>query len=259
MLLAIDIGNTNIVFGFFLKRKLVQTKRISSTISRTEDELWIILKEFLAQVKTLPENIEGTIISSVVSELNEIFITTVRENFKITPLVVSGMMDLGFKIPYDDPTTLGADRICNVFAVIKKFSGPAIIVDFGTATTYDIITNKCEYLGGVISPGVKMSAIGLFKQTSKLPKIELKFPETIIGKNTIRAIQSGVMYGVLDAFEGMVKRLRRVVGKYAIVVATGGYAPIVAEMTNEIKYLEPNLVLEGARLIYEHVKKKSKR
>jgi type III pantothenate kinase len=259
MLLAIDIGNTNVVFGFFIKGKLVQTKRISSTISRTEDELWIVLKEFLAQVKTSPESMEGVVISSVVSELNEIFINTVKENFKITPLFINSMMDLGFKIPYDDPTTLGADRICNVFAVIKKFGGPAIIVDFGTATTYDIITNKCEYLGGVIAPGLKMSAIGLFQQTSKLPKVELKFPETIIGKNTVRAIQSGVMYGAIDAFEGMVKRLRRVVGKYAIVVATGGYASIIAEMTNEIKYLEPNLVLEGERLIYEHVKKKSKR
>lgn len=259
MLIAIDIGNTNVVLGFFLKGKLIQDRRISSALHRTEDEIWIMLKHFLDQMKISPESIQGIVIASVVPELSEIFLRMIKKNLKVTPLFVNGKLDLGFTIPYNDPMKLGADRICGIFAALKKFGGPAIIVDFGTATTYDVITSKGEYLGGVIAPGLETSALGLFSKTSKLPKTEMRFPESIVGKDTATAIQSGVMYGAVDAFEGMVKRLRRVVGKYATVIATGGYAQLVAEMTSEIKYMEPDLILEGARLIHERIGKKTKK
>lgn len=259
MLVAIDIGNTNAVFGFFLKGKLVLERRLSSAGSKTEDELFILLKHFCEQVKISPEGIRGVVISSVVPEMTDGFSRMLKKYLKLQPVIVSGILDVGINIPYDDPAKLGADRICGVVAALKKFGGPAIVVDFGTATTYDVITGKGEYLGGVIAPGVETTSRELFKRAAKLPRTELQFPESIVGKNTITAIQSGVMYGAVDAFEGMVRRLRRVAGKYATVIATGGYASLIAEMTNEIKYMEPNLVLEGARLIYESLSKKPKK
>ncbi|MBI5021594.1 MAG: type III pantothenate kinase [Ignavibacteriales bacterium] len=259
MLLAIDIGNTNAVFGIFQKGKLILSRRISSSVSRTEDELYILLKQFCEQIKTSPETLQGAVISSVVPELTELVNKMLKNYLKLEPLIISGMIDAGINIPYSDPSKLGADRICAVVAAQKKFGGPAIVVDFGTATTYDVITSKGEYLGGVIAPGVETMAANLFKRTSKLPRIDLRFPDEIIAKDTATAIRSGVMYGAVDSFEGMVRRLRRAAGKYATVVATGGYATIIAEVTNEIKYMEPNLVLEGARMIFERIAKKPKK
>lgn len=259
MLLAIDIGNTNVVFGFFQKGKLLLDRRCSSSVLRTEDEFYILLKHFCDQAKISTDNIQGSVISSVVPVLTESVSRMLNRYFKIQPVVITGLTDTGIEIPYKDPTKLGADRICAVAAALKKFGGPAIVVDFGTATTYDVISGKGEYLGGVIAPGVETMASGLFKKTSKLPRIQLQFPEQVIGKDTDSAIRSGVMYGAVDAFEGMVKRLRRAAGKYAMVVATGGYSALVADVTNEIKYLEPNLVLEGARVIYERISKKGKK
>jgi type III pantothenate kinase len=259
MLLAIDIGNTNAVFGFFQKGKLILNRRISSDVSRTEDELHILLKQFCEQIKISPEALQGVVISSVVPPLTDSLSKMLSNYLKLQPLIISGMIDAGINIPYSDPEKLGADRICAVVAAQKKFGGPAIVVDFGTATTYDVITSKGEYLGGVIAPGVETMALDLFRRTSKLPRIDLRFPDEIIAKDTITAIRSGVMYGAVDSFEGMVRRLRRSAGKYATVVATGGYAPIIAEVTNEIKYMEPNLVLEGARMIFERISKKTKK
>jgi type III pantothenate kinase len=259
MIIAIDIGNTHSVFGFFQKGKLILERRASSVINRTEDEVWIFFKHFCDHAKITPEGIQGIVIASVVPELTLAFAGAFKKYLKTQPVIVSGSVDTGITLPYDDPSKLGADRICGVVAALKKFGGPAIVVDFGTATTYDIISSKGEYLGGVIAPGIQTAAKNLLDNTAQLPKIELQFPETIIGKNTIGAIQSGVMYGAVDAFEGMIRRLRRVAGKYATVIATGGYAPKIGEMSNEIKYMEPHLVLEGARIIFERVSKKTKK
>ncbi len=259
MLLAIDIGNTHTVLGFFHKGKLLFDRRLTSSTPRTEDEMWLHMKHFCEQAKVTTDNIQGVVIASVVPHLTDAFQMMVKKYLKTPPLIISGTIDVGITLPYDDPSKLGADRICGVVAALKKFGGPLIIVDFGTATTYDVISGKGEYLGGVIAPGIETAAVELFKRAVKLPKAELQFPESIVGKNTITAMQSGVMYGAVDAFEGMVRRLRRVAGKYAAVVATGGYTNVIAEMSNEIKYIEPNLVLEGARLIYERVSKKGKK
>ena len=259
MLVVIDVGNTNIVLGFFLKGKFVLERRISSQSQKTEDELYVLLKQYCDQLKISPEGVQGIVITSVMPEVTTAFQKMLKKYLRLSPLIINGTLDLGIKIPYSDPSKLGADRICGVVAALKKFGGPAIVVDFGTATTYDVISSKGEYLGGVIAPGIETSAAELFKRTAKLPKTELIFPQSIIGTNTTNAIQSGVMYGAVDAFEGMVRRLRRIAGKYAVVVGTGGYAPLIADMTNEIKYMEPLLVLEGARLIYEMVSKKGKK
>ncbi|MDI6767007.1 MAG: type III pantothenate kinase [Bacteroidota bacterium] len=259
MLLTIDAGNTHSVFGFFLKGKLLFDRRMTSSPSRTEDEFWLHIKHFCDQMKITPEGIQGVAIASVVPELTDVFTKMTKRYLKLQPTIINGTLDIGITINYDDPKKLGADRICNIVAAHKKFGGPTIIADFGTATTYDVVSNKGEYLGGVIAPGLETAAQELYKRTAKLPKTDLQFPDSILGKNTVTAIQSGVMYGAVDAAEGMIRRLRKLVGKYATVVATGGYAGIVAEMSNEIKYIEPNLVLEGARLIYERVSKKAKK
>ena len=259
MLLIIDIGNTHIVIGLFQKAKLLFDRRISSLPFKTDDEYWLMLKSFCEQEDISIEGVQGIAIASVVPELTETFSKSIKKYLKLQPVMITGTLDLGITVSYEDPTKLGADRLCNVVAAYRKFGGPAIIVDFGTATTYDVITSKGEYLGGVIAPGLVTSARELYQRTAKLPKTELQFPDSIIGKNTVAAIQSGVMYGAVDAAEGMIRRLRKIVGKYATVVATGGFAQRIAEMSNEIKYIEPYLVLEGARLIYERVSKKGKK
>ncbi len=259
MLLTIDAGNTHIVFGFFLKGKLLFDRRMTSLPSRTEDEFWLHIRNFCNEMKITPEGIQSVVIASVVPDLSEVFTKMTKRYLKFQPTIVSGSLDIGITISYDDPKKLGADRICNIIAAFKKFGGPVIIIDFGTATTFDAVSGKGEYLGGVIAPGIETAAHELFKRTAKLPKTELQFPDSILGKNTASAIQSGVMYGAVDAAEGMIRRLRKLIGKYATVVATGGYAATIADMSNEIKYIEPNLVLEGARLIYERVSRKGKK
>jgi type III pantothenate kinase len=259
MILVFDIGNTHTVVGVFLKGKLAFNRRFASSLHRTEDELWILVKEFCELGNLSASSIQGVIIASVVPTLTDLAFRAVEKYLAFKPIIVTGSLDVGFTIPYDDPSQLGADRICAVAAALKKFGGPAIVVDFGTATTYDIISSKGEYLGGVIAPGIKTSAVSLAEKTALLTRATFQFPAQVIGKNTKDAIQSGVMYYALDGFEGMIRRLRRVAGKYATVIATGGLAPFITEMTNEIKYLEPNLVLEGARIIFEKLGKKGKK
>lgn len=259
MILVFDIGNTHTVVGVFQKGKLVLNRRLATSLQRTEDELWVLVKAYCELGNLSTAAIQGVIIASVVPSLTDIAFRAVEKYLAFKPVVVSGSLDVGFTIPYDDPFQLGADRICAVAAALKKFGGPAIVVDFGTATTYDIISNKGEYIGGVIAPGIMTAAGNLAEKTALLSRASFQFPTQVIGKNTREAIQSGVMYYALDGFEGMIRRLRRVAGKYATVIATGGLAPFITEMTNEIKYIEPNLVLEGARIIFEKLGKKSKK
>ena len=258
MLLAIDIGNTHAVHGFFHKAKLLAHWRMTSTSEWTEDEIWLHVQSFLGQVKSPKENLTGVAIASVVPHLTHVYLKMVEKYLSVEPLVISSSLDLGITVHYEDPMKVGADRLCNSVAAFAKYGGPAIVVDFGTATTYDVISKKGEYLGGVIAPGLETSAADLHRRTAQLPRVELQFPDTIIGKNTVASIQSGVLYGAVDAAEGMIKRIKHIVGKHAIVIATGGFAEMIAGMSNEIRYIEPWLVLEGARLIYERSSKKKK-
>ncbi len=256
MLLAIDIGNTHIVLGVFRKAKLLGTFRLSSSVDRTEDELWLHLQQFQSQLSLPQTAIDGAVISSVVPHLTDIFRRTVEKFLKLKPVMISASLDLGITVLYDDPAMVGADRLCNAVAAFKKFGGPAIVIDFGTATTYDVISRKGEYLGGIIAPGLEAGADDLHRRTAQLPRVELRFPENVVGKDTVTSMQSGILFGAVDAMEGMVRRIRRVAGKHAIVIATGGYASLIAPATSEIRYIEPFLVLEGARLIFERVSRK---
>lgn len=259
MLLAIDIGNTHTVLGFFQKAKLVADYRITSSSQRTEDELWLNVQSFHSQIKQPPEEIHGVVIASVVPLLTDVYRLMTEKYFKTQPVIISSCLDLGITILYDDPTKVGADRLCNAVAAYKKFGGPAIVIDFGTATTYDVISKKGEYLGGVIAPGLETSSADLHRKTAQLPRIELQFPESVIGTTTLKSMQSGILYGAVDAAEGMVGRIKQIVGKHANVIATGGYARTIAKMSSEIRYIEPSLVLEGARLIYERFTRSKER
>ncbi len=256
MLLAIDIGNTHIVLGIFRKAKLLGTLRLSSAVERTEDEFWLHVEHFQQQLNVAPGGIDGMVISSVVPHITDVVRRAAEKYLKLRPVVISPALDLGMPILTDDPPRIGADRICNAVAAFKKFGGPAIVIDFGTATTYDVVSRKGEYLGGVIAPGLETGAAELHRRTAQLPRVELRFPDNVIGKDTVSSMQSGILFGCVDAMEGMVRRIKRVAGKHAIVIATGGYAAIIATATGEIRYVEPNLVLEGARLVFERVSRK---
>jgi type III pantothenate kinase len=254
MLLAIDIGNTHTVFGIYKDGKLLQDWRVSSQVARTEDEVWLIIKFFCSDLNINISEITGVGISSVVPNLTDIFIWMSQKHLNIEPVVISSELDLGIKILYEDPSAVGADRLCNAVAGFVKYGGPVIIVDFGTATTYDVVSEKGEYLGGVIAPGLETSAAELHRRAAKLPKIELHFPKDVIGRNTISSMQSGIMYGAVDAMEGMVRRIKNIVGENAKVVATGGLAKVIIKHTSAIDFYEPSLVLDGIWIIYNRLK-----
>jgi type III pantothenate kinase len=254
MLLAIDIGNTHTVIGVFRYESLIADWRIASFGLRTADEQWLTIKSFFRESNIDPAAITGVGISSVVPELTPIFETLSRKRLSIEPVIVSACLDLGMKILYNDPSAVGADRICNAIAGFRKFGGPLIIIDFGTATTYDVISATGDYLGGVIALGLESQAAELHRRAAKLPRIELRYPDRIIGRETIGSMQAGVMFGTVDAVEGMVRRIRKELGTPARVIATGGLSSVIAQCTSVIESVEPALVLEGIRLIWEKAK-----
>jgi type III pantothenate kinase len=255
MLLAIDIGNTHTVFGIYRKAKLVADWRATSMLQRTEDEVGTQVKLFLKEARIPLNKIDGVGISSVVPNLTDIYSIMARKYFSLEPLIISSALDLGIKIDYDDPNSVGADRICNAVAGFAAFRGPLIIIDFGTATTYDVVSSSGDYLGGVIAPGVETSAVDLHRRAAKLPKIELHFPKTIIGRDTVSAMQAGILFGAVDAMEGMIGRLQQELlkrgEKKATVIATGGFSGLMASKSATIAESVPSLVLDGVRLIYE--------
>ncbi|MBI2619684.1 MAG: type III pantothenate kinase [Ignavibacteriales bacterium] len=260
MLLAIDIGNTHTVFGVYDSATLVADWRVTSMLQRTEDEVGTQLQQFLKNAGIVPDRIDGVAISSVVPNLTDIFAAMARKYFKADPVIVGPDLDLGFAIQYEDPSSVGADRLCNAVAGFAKYGGPLIIIDFGTATTYDVVGSTGNYLGGVIAPGVETSAVDLHRRAAKLPKVELHFPEHVIGTNTVASMQAGILYGAIDAMEGMIKRLQAQIRirekKEAKVVATGGFSELISLQSKTITACEPTLVLDGVRLIYERVRPK---
>lgn len=262
MFLAIDIGNTHTVFGVYQKEKLIADWRVTSMLQRTEDEVGAQVRLFLREADIAETNIRGIGISSVVPNLTDIFLMMAQKYFDVEPLLVSSSLDLGIKIHYDDPNSVGADRLCNAVAGFTKYGGPLIIIDFGTATTYDIIASNGDYLGGVIAPGIETSAVDLHRRAAKLPKVELRFPTKIIGADTVTSMQAGILFSAIDAMEGIVRRvqkeLKRRDGETARVIATGGFSPLMSRHTKVIEHSEPSLVLDGVRLIYQRMKSKKK-
>lgn len=259
MILAIDIGNTHSVIGIYNGTKLLGDWRVTSFVTRTEDEFGALVKQFCDDAKISLKKISSIGIASVVPNLTEVCIRMSRKYFKIEPIVVSSDLDLGIKVLYDDPRSVGADRLCNAVAGYAKYRGPLVIVDFGTATTYDVVSKNGEYLGGVITAGIETTAGELHRRAAKLPKVDLKFPEKVIGTNTVNSMQAGIMYGALDSMETMIRRISKELDDYPTVIATGGFSETMKKQSKVINKHEPALVLEGVRLIVERIEKKSKK
>lgn len=256
MLLAVDIGNTHTVLGVYEGDRMIADWRVATLTHRTADEYWVTLRGFCAEAGLSVSGITGVGISSVVPDRTDIFEAMARKYVRTEPVTVSASLDLGIHVLYADPGAVGADRLCNAVAGFAKYGGPLIIIDFGTATTFDVVTKEGEYLGGVIALGIESAASELHRRAAKLPNIELRFPECVIGRDTSSSMQAGVMFGAVDAVEGIVARIRRELPLPARVIATGGLSPVVARHTTVIEALEPTLVLDGVRLIYERVTQK---
>ena len=251
MLLAIDIGNTNVVLGVFDKEKLVESWRVGTKTQITSDEYAMVLKDLFGFAGIEFRQVTGVIISTVVPPLLPVMAEMSRRYFKLEPLVVTHDIRTGITLRYDNPGEIGADRIVNAAAAYRMFGGPLIIIDFGTATTFCAVTKAGEYLGGAIVPGVKISAEALFQRASKLPRFELVKPAAIIGKDTVSAMQAGIIYGYAGLVDGIVERMKKELSPDAIVVATGGLAELVAPETKSIKEIKPHLTLEGLRILSE--------
>lgn len=250
MLLVIDVGNTNIVFGAYKGRKLVMTFRMGTNKSKTSDEYGVVIKEIFVMNGYELSEIKDVIISSVVPDVMHALESFVIRYCKSTPIIVGPGVKTGMNIKYENPQEVGADRIVNAVAGIEKYGAPLVIIDFGTATTFCAVNSKKEYLGGAISPGIKISSQALFDRASKLPKVEIVEPRAVIGKTTVSAMQAGIFFGYVGLVKNIVQQMKKEVGDNATVVATGGLASLICANMKEVDYVDKNLTLEGLRIIY---------
>ena len=250
-LLAIDIGNTQIVCGILDNAELVGEWRYPTDMGMKVDSCETELTQKLLSAGVKPEQIKGCIISSVVPSLSEIFKDACIKLFAVEPLFVNIGMKTGISIKYDKPEELGADRIANAVAVHNLYPGDAIIVDLGTATTFCLLSGKGEYVGGVIAPGVGISAEALMKRAALLPEVELRVPARVIGKNTVESMQAGLAYGFTELVDGIVRRLKREFSTEAKVIATGGWASLIVPLSQTITVTDPSLTLKGLQIIYK--------
>jgi len=253
MLLVFDIGNTNIVLGAYVGKELLQHWRISTDRQKTGDEYGMLINNLFAYGGLSIKDIEAVIISSVVPPLVVPLVKMCQRYFNVEPLVVGPGIKTGICIKYENPREVGADRIVNAVAAHHKYGsrGPLIIVDFGTATTFCVIGEKGDYLGGAIAPGIGISTEALFQRAAKLPRIELVKPKSVICRNTVTSMQSGIIYGFVGQVDGIVRRMKDEMGQDAFVVATGGLANLIAMESSSINAVEHFLTLEGLQIIYE--------
>lgn len=251
MLLVIDVGNTQTVLGVYEDSDLRVSWRISTDIRKSGDEFWVILRSLFRESDIDTKVINGVCISSVVPPLQSMLEEVCDRYFKCEPVLVEPGIKTGLSILYDNPREVGADRIVNSIAGITLYGCPLIIVDFGTATTFDAVSAKAQYLGGAIFPGISISAEALFQRTAKLPRVELVAPKAVIGKDTASSIKSGMIYGYAEMVNGMVRRIRKEMEGVPQVIATGGYSSVIAQHASEIQKVDLLLTLVGLRVIYE--------
>ncbi len=257
MLLVIDAGNTNTVFAVFLGDRLIGQWRMATDARRTADEYCVWLLQMMHYQKVNPKEIKAAIMSSVVPQANFALRMLARQYFSTELLIVGEPgIELGIEVKIDRPREVGADRLVNSIAAWHKHKKPLIIVDFGTATTFDVVNKDGDYIGGVIAPGINLSLEALHKAAAKLPNIAIEHPARTIGKDTVSAMQSGIYFGYIGLIEGIVKRVMDEYGKKMQVIATGGLGPLFAKATPVINTLEPNLIIDGLKLIYERNKKR---
>ena len=250
MLLAIDIGNTNVVLGIFDNERLVENWRVGTKTQITPDEYAMIFKDLFNFAEIAFTQIDGVIISTVVPPLLSVMTEMSQKYFRIDPMVVTHETKTGITIRYDNRKEIGADRLVNAAAAYKLYGGPVIIVDFGTATTFCAVTKKGEYVGGAIAPGIKVSSEALYQRASNLPRVELTKPASVIGSDTISAMQAGIVYGYAGLVDGIVERMKKEMSSDAKVIGTGGLAEFVSSETKSIKEVRPHLTLEGLQLIF---------
>ena len=250
MLLVVDIGNTNIVIGIYEKDELTRSWRISTDRRKTIFEYAVLIKNFFSLDGIPLTEVGDAVIASVVPPLTSIIRDALNMLFGIDPLIVGPGVKTGMPVLVDNPKEVGTDRIVNAVGAYHKYGGPLVVVDFGTATTFDAVSVKGEYLGGAICPGIGISLDALFKETAQLPRVDFRKPKRVIGKNTVESMQSGVFYGYVCLVDGMVKRMRDELGE-ALCIATGGYAQAIAGESSTINKVDPWITLEGLRIIYK--------
>src|SRR6202142_4321072 len=267
MLLVIDVGNTNTVLGVFAPvehrpgedvtteaaryERLVANWRVGSHLTRTVDEYGVIFRNLFSMDNLEVSDVDGIVFSSVVPPLDSVLRQVCERYFNTRPLFIEPGVKTGMPVLYDNPAEVGADRIVNAVAAFEKYGGPCVIVDFGTATTFDCVSAKGEYLGGVICPGIGISADALFQRTARLPRVEIRKPARVIGTNTVGSLQSGLYYGYLGLVDGILELLLAELGKETKVVATGGLGPMIGTGSKSIKHVDDFLTLEGLRIIWD--------
>jgi type III pantothenate kinase len=251
MLLVIDVGNTNIVYGVFDGEKLVHQFRVESARGRTSDEYSVALAQLLEMYGIERKSIQASMVASVVPPLTEAILDLVRRTFGREPMVVGPGLRTGMAILIENPREVGADRIANAVAGFDRVKAGVICVDFGTATNFDVVTPRGEYMGGVWAPGIGISADALFTRAAKLPRVEIAKPPKVVGRSTVLAMQSGIVYGYVGLVDGLVERIQAEVGFPCTVLATGGLARVIAPLSKTITEVVDELTLVGLRLLYE--------
>lgn len=254
MLLVFDVGNSNIVLGMFREDKLSYSWRVSTDQAKSSDEYVILINQLLEYYDLKPESVEDVIVSSVVPDLTYTLELAIRKLFRIYPLSMDSGTKTGMQIHYDNPKQVGADRIVNAVAAYEKYGGPLIVVDFGTATTFCAISAAGEYLGGTISPGIKISSDALFQKAAKLPRIDLVKPGRVICHNTVSSMQSGIIYGYVGLVEYVIDKMKKELSdeiQSITVVATGGLSTLIASETDAIDVIDKTITLDGLKIIYE--------
>ena len=251
MLLAIDVGNTNIVYGLFEGETLVHTFRVESARGRTADEYAVTLRALLTMKDVAPASVDAAILACVVPSLTEPMVHLVRSAFGRETMIVGPGVRTGMAILIENPREVGADRIADAVAGYEKTKGGVIVVDFGTSTNFDVVTPKGEYLGGVLAPGLQISADALFARAAKLPRVEIARPPKVVGRSTVHAMQSGIVYGYVGLVDGLGDRILAELGFPCAVIATGGLASLIAPLSRTIRQVDAELTLVGLRILYE--------